>query len=172
LYTVQDTIAVPALEGTWSDPSSDPKEKTTSQTTFQKSGDHVYTMIVDDPSTKVRQTYDVHLVRFGDQLFMDLAWSDETLNGVKLDPPIGVVATHVIWKVEISEDDLAYATLDDDAIKKQGGSVGGSPLQYRSDGGVLLTASTDDLRRYVATHAGDAFSDYEHLKKRKEQRLK
>jgi hypothetical protein len=39
--------------GTWIDPSLDPKEKTAFQTTFQKSGDHGYTMIVDDPSTKL-----------------------------------------------------------------------------------------------------------------------
>ena len=174
LYTDQDSVVVSALEGTWIDPSPDPKEKTTFQTTFQKSGDHGYTMIVDDPSTKLRQTYDIRLIRLGNQLFMDLAWSDQTLNGASLDPPIGAFATHEILKVEISEADLAYATLEDDAIKKQGRAAGENLLEYRTsdNGALLVTASTDDLRRYVAAHAGDAFSSYEHLKKKREQSSK
>src|SRR5208283_2897724 len=59
LYIDQDAVVVPALEGTWVDPGSDVKDGVT----FQKSGDHGYAMIVDDPSTKFRQTYDVRLVR-------------------------------------------------------------------------------------------------------------
>ena len=164
LYTGQDAVFVPALEGTWIDPGSDAKEGFS----FQKSGDHGYTLTIDDPSTKLRQTYDAHLVRLGDQLFMDIAWSDQTLNGVKLDPPIGAVATHVIWKVEISEDDLAYAMLDDEAIKQQGGLPGANSF-YRSEDRLLITACTDDLRRYVAAHAKDAFSGYQHFKKKRAQ---
>ena len=174
LYTDQDAVVVPALEGTWIDPSSDPKEKTTFQTTFQKSGDHGYTMIVDEAGTKLIQTYDIRLIRLGNQLFMDLAWSDQTLNGANLDPPIGAFIAHEILKVEISEDDLAYATLEDDAIKKQGRATGENLLEYRTsdNGALLVTASTDGLRRYVAAHAGDAFSSFEHLKKKREQPAK
>lgn len=169
LYTDQDAVVVPALEGTWVDPGSDVKDGVT----FQKSGDHGYAMIVDDPSTKFRQTYDVRLVRLGDRLFMDIAWSGQTLNGANLDPPIGVFATHEILKVEILEDDLAYATLEDDAIKKLSG-VRGNFLEYRTpgEGALLVTASTDELRRYVAAHAGDVFSSFEHRKKKSAQSSK
>lgn len=105
-------------------------------------------------------------MRLQGQLFMDLIVNDQTIAGARLEAPIGVIATHVITKVKISADDLAYATLEDDAIRKQS-AEGGVPLDFhRSDEGLLVTAPTDALRRYVSAHTEDAFSDFEHLKRK------
>jgi hypothetical protein len=163
LYTEQDAVVEPALEGTWI--GTDPGDK--GEITFKKVGDHEYSAASFDADPKVIQTYKVHLVRLGDQLFMDYIADEQTIAGEKLDNPPGVIATHMITKVKVSGDDLAYATLEDDAIKKQN-PTGGGPLDYQitDEGAVLVTAQTDALRRYISAHAEDAFSKSEHLKRK------
>jgi len=161
LYTDKDAVVEPNLEGTWISSDSSDKE----EFVFQKSGDHKYNLAMVNPDTKVRQNFQVHLVRLGDQIFMDFMYENQTINGVKLDDPVVVIPAHVIAKVKISPDDLAYAGLEDDAIKSQSVSKG-SPLDYQMAGGsLLITAQTDALRRYVSAHADDAFSKLEHLRR-------
>jgi len=162
LYTDQDAVVEPALEGTWS--GSEPGGK--GELSFQKSGDHEYSLTIFYPDTKVKENYKIHLVRLEGQLFMDLIADDQTFDGAKVDGPLGVIATHVIAKVKVSGDDLAYATLEDDAIRKQSTS-GGTPLDYQmADGGVLVTTQTDALRRSISAHAEDVFSGFQHLKRK------
>jgi len=161
LYTDQDVVVEPALEGTWSSPDPNDKEVIT----FRKSGDHDYSLSIFHPDTKVTENYTVHLVRLESQMYMDLIADDQTIGDAKLDGPMGVIPTHVIQKVKISGDDLAFATWEDDAIRKQ--STGGAGLDYQMvEGGVLVTAPTEALRRYISEHAQDVFSPVEHLKRR------
>ena len=160
LYTEHDAVVEPALEGKWNAGPDDNVEFL-----FQKAGEHEYSLAISCPDTKVSQNYEVHLVRLGGQLFMDLIFKDQTVDGTKLDNPIGVVPEHVIVKVRISGDDLAYATLEDDAIRNQG-ITESAPLDYQmADGPLLVTGQTDALQRYISAHTEDAFSDFEHLKR-------
>jgi hypothetical protein len=78
---------------------------------------------------------------------------------------MGVIPTHVILKVKISGDDLAYSTWEDDAMRKQ--NTGGGGLDYQMvEGGVLVTAPTEALRRYIPIHTQDAFTPVQYLKRR------
>jgi len=163
LYTEEDAVVEPALEGTWNAGPDDNVEFH-----FQKAGEHEYSLAISYPNSKVSQNYEVHLVRLGGQLFMDLIFKDQTVDGTKLDNPIGVVPEHVIVKIRISGDDLAYATLEDDAIRNQG-ITESAPLDYQmADGSLLVTAQTGALQRYISAHAEDAFADFEHLKRTRE----
>jgi hypothetical protein len=158
----------PALEGTWSSGPSDKDEFV-----IQKSGDHEYDLVISCigqkvicTDAKVRQDYDVHLVRLGGQLFIDLSFKGQTVNGVDVDGPIGVVPAHEIAKIKVSGDDLAYATLGEKTMQKI--ISGGSPLDYQMlDGSMLLTAQTDALRSFISAHADVVFSDFEHLERKK-----
>lgn len=161
LYTDQDAVMESALEGTWSGPDPSDKE----EIVLRKSGAHEYELAVFHPDTKLGETYKVRLVRLEGQLFMDLIANDQTIAGKNLEGPMGVFAMHVILKVKISGDDWAYATLEDDAIKKHSAS-NGVPLEYQiADGGVLVTAQTELLRRYISTQT-EVFSEFEHLKRK------
>ena len=72
----------------------------------------------------------------------------------------------MIAKVKVTEDDLAYTTLEEDKIREQN-PTGGALLDYQiTDRDVLVTAQTDALRRYISAHAEDAFSKFEHLKRK------
>jgi hypothetical protein len=160
LYTDQDAVEEPALEGTWM--GTDPGD--TVEITFRKSGNHAYTFSAYVASIKIRQNYNVNLVRLEEKLFMDIEYDEETVDGVKVDEPIGMLPMHAIMKVKISGDDLAFASLDDEAIKEP--VVGRPQLKHQLYGGsVLVTAETEDLRRYISVHADDGFSDFGHLKR-------
>jgi len=162
LYTDQDAVVEPALEGTWVFPDPGDKE----EITFKKASDHEYSMAIFHPDTKVSETYKVHLLRLGGQLFMDFIADEQTIPGVKLEGPLGVIATHMIAKVKVTGDDLAYTTLEEDKIREQN-PTGGALLDYQiTDRDVLVTAQTDALRRYISAHAEDAFSKFEHLKRK------
>jgi hypothetical protein len=156
LYTDEDAVVEPALEGTWSMDSDDDTDLV-----FEKSGDNEYSLSISCPDQKVLQNYKVHLVRLQGQMFMDLIFEDQTVEGTKVEEPVGAFHAHMILKVNISGDDLAYA-----AIRKSS-DPGGTPLDYDGgDGGVLVTAQTDALRDYISAHAEDGFSDYEHLQRK------
>ena len=161
LYTDEDAVVEPALEGTW---SIDPDDNV--ELLFEKSGDAEYSLSISCPDPKTIQNYKVHLVRLQGQLFMDLIFEDQTVEGTKVEEPVGAFHAHLILKVNISGDDLAYAALEDDAIRRPI-IPGSTPLDYdEADGGLLVTAQTDALRDYISAHAEDGFSDFEHLKRK------
>jgi hypothetical protein len=163
LYTDEDAIVEPALEGTWSIDSDDNVELL-----FEKSGEGEYSLSISCTDSKALQNYKVHLVRLEGQLFMDLIFENQTVEATKVEEPFGAFHAHVIVKVNISGDDLAYAVLEDDAIR-QPIIPGSTPLDYdQADEGLLVTAQTDALRDYISAHAEDGFSDFEHLKRKGE----
>jgi hypothetical protein len=154
LYTDEDAVMEPALEGTWSLDSDANVELL-----FEKSGDHEYSLSISYPDQKALQNYTVHLVPLDGQLFMDLVFENQTVEGTKVDEPVGAVYAHLILKVNISGDDMAFAALEDVAIRKPI-IPGSTPLDYElADEGLLVTAQTDALRDYISAHAEDGFSD-------------
>ena len=159
LYTAEDAVVEPALEGTWVT-----DDKTEIQ--VQKTGSHEYSVVMTDPETKEVQTYNVNLVRLGDQLFADMIFDGRTLGGTKLDEPAGVEAMHVVLKLNLSGGDLAYATLDKDAIEKENAATKPPLDTMATDDGMLVTAPTEALRRYLAAHAAEVFSEAAHLKRK------
>ena len=124
LYTDDDAVVEPALEGTWVD-ANKPDD---CPILLEKSGAHQYTMTicdpgtkfvqkidvsdpgtkfvqkidVSDPGTKFVQNYDVNLVRLGNQLYMDIAFSEQTIDGTKLDFLLGAFSAHEIVKLNSS----------------------------------------------------------------------
>ena len=165
LYTADDAVVEPALEGTWVDadkPDDGP-------IVLKKSGDHAYTMTIADPDTKLVQEFDVNLVRLGNELYMDIAFSDQTVDGTKLELPLGAFPTQEIVKIRIIGNDLAYATLDSEQIQKQN-QWDSLPLALAdTDHGPLITAPTADLRHYITIHADDVFGDFSHLTRKAPQ---
>lgn len=159
LYTADDAVVEPALEGTWID-ADKPAD---SPILLEKSGAHQYTMSIVDPDKKLVQKFDVNLVRLGNQLYMDIAFSDQTVDGDKLELPLGAISTHEIVKVRVIGDDLGYATLSSDEIKKQN-QWDSLPLAFADpDQGMLITGPTADLRHYIMIHADDVFGDFNHF---------
>lgn len=164
LYTSDDAVVEPALEGTWIEAGKEDE----SEFNLQKSGAHEYTLAISSPDNKFVQNYEVNFVRLGDQLYMDMEFKDQAIDGAKLDLPLGAFPAHVIVKLRVAGDDLAYATLDKGEIDKQN-QWDSLPLAFvDTDGATLISAPTADLRHYISVHADDVFSDFEHLTRKRD----
>jgi hypothetical protein len=164
LYTSEDESIVEApLEGTWVGHDDEKVEFS-----FQKVEDNKYKMVISGPDSKIIQVYEVHLVQLRDQLFMDLVLKNEAVCQTDVGDQLGVVSHHVIAKVEISQDDLAFSSMDADLILKQ--NIGEYlPLEHvDTDGLLLITSPTESLRKYVSDYAGTVFSEDEHLARKPE----
>jgi hypothetical protein len=166
LYNSSDAITEPALVGKWA--MQDPSEK--GSISFEKTQGNAYAMVLNDPDQGVADTYEVHLVRLGGNLYADIRFSKRTRGGNDKnndeDMPIGMISAHMIAKLQIAKDDLAFATMEDDALKKNSATDKPSLayLDYEPDG-ILVTSDTDALRRYVLAHASDGFSEVEHWRR-------
>jgi hypothetical protein len=161
LYTAQDAVVEPALEGAW---ISAPKDD--AEFHIQKAGPHDYTLAVSTPDDKSVQTYKLNLVRLNGQLFADMIFDKETVADKQVDPAAGTVPMHVIVCLQVTGDDLSYAVIDSDALAKVNANAI-PPLQLLStDGAVVITDETAPLRNYIAAHAAEIFTDPDHLKRK------
>ncbi len=176
LNNSDDAVNEPALVGQWK-PSSDD-----SRLCIQKGDHNTYTMIVADTDSKsdsdsnsagdgksekdpkMTEAYQVMLVRLEDQLFADLVAKDQAVDGRRIDPPAGAIYHHVIVKLKVSDSDLAYSVLDTSAVR-EAKKQGLAPWDYLEiDDGILLTASTEELRWSVSHYADLLFTtDEEHF---------
>ena len=81
--------------------------------------------------------------------------------------PIGMIAAHMVVKLNVTKDDLNWATMEDDALKNVSKTDASAEkpavgkLEYDSDDALVL-ADTETLRRYVTAHATDGFSEGDH----------
>jgi hypothetical protein len=168
LYNNSDNIAEPLLAGKWIPPDNDDK----GSISFEKASGSGYTMVIDDPDSGFADRYDVQLVRLGGILFGDFRFSNRSHAGANIEMPFGMVSAHMVVKLKVSQDDLEWSTMEDDALKNvmktdappEKPTVG--KLEYDADDSLVL-ADTETLRRYVVAHATDGFSEVEHLKRAK-----
>jgi hypothetical protein len=158
LYTDKDDVNEPALAGVWNEVNGD------GQLCVQKRDGKGYDLIVSDRTKKV-ETYQLTLVRLNEQLFADLMADKQFVGGSEVDLPVGALQHHAIVKLDVSKNDVRYASLDPDAVKHYN-SEGNAPLAYFTmmdhDHSMLLTSSTDDLRRILPLYSGQLFTGNDH----------
>ncbi len=159
LYTVEDSIVEPAVEGTW---VSDDK----TEFHVAKASANEYSLEVAPADSEVLQHYTVHLVRLGDQLFADMIFESQTLDGTKLDDAAGLVPAHVILKLNLDANKLGYATLDKDAIVSQIAGDTQPMEKLMVENVLLLTAPTEVLRSYVSAQAETVFTQTDYMTKK------
>ena len=160
LYTSDDAVEVPALEGVWTNVDSE-----SDKVCIRKSDHHQYQLISFDPPSKVTDLYQINLVRLDDQLFADMVFQKEFVDGTEIDPPVGATFYHAIAKLEITDNELSYAALDYYAVRDENKETF-PPLEFLDDGGMLLvTSSTTDMRQYLKLYADRVFDSTEHLRK-------
>lgn len=174
LYNAKDSDTEPALVGSWVN-----KDETTAQGNAKIEKDtgnnNSYTMTITDPVEGATDIYDMHLVRLGGNLFADLMFDNrrrtDAKDGTKSstdteDMPMGMMPLHMVMKMEVKGDDLAMYTMEDDPLKKKNATAAPLLAYLDMDGnGILVTAGTEALRKYVAAHAVDGFSDASHLQR-------
>jgi predicted small lipoprotein YifL len=168
LYKADDKVFETGLVGTWKlekpDPSN-PDDKDT-RWIFAKSEDaNFYDFKWGAVGAKGGFLAKARLVRIGSGLFAD--FEGDTGNKVfDFDSkdamiPFPVMSVHMMGRVWLGKDSLEIDFLKDDWVKEQI-KAGSFPLAHLGENDdLILTASTDELRKFMQEHAEDkdALSD-------------
>lgn len=166
LYTKADAADEPGLVGTWTSDKSDSLDSIR----IEKSKDGAYEAILRDAKGGAEATYEMHLIKLGENSFADLMLSNYTHGNDSVDLPMGAVALHQIAKYKLTGDELSAAFVDGDAFDKAS-KKDGFTIQFRStksDGGdIVITSSTEQIRAYLAAHPSDIFGDPDVLKRKR-----
>ena len=146
LYTEKDLVFEPALVGTWT--AEDGKEVWT----FEKSSDNGYRLIYS--SNGKAANFDARLLRLGKTQFLDLFPEKmETGNDFSR---AHFIPTHTFYRATIEGSFLRLWTLDPDKLKKKLDAGTLKLAHETSDDGLLLTASTEELQRFMLNVLDDA----------------
>lgn len=170
LFEESDRVFEPALLGTWGDAGS--------SFTFKPYGKKLYFLVYRDGPKQSQ--YIVTVGKLGDQLFMDAYPSERKYNDAgkpiiqeSNEAFLPAVPMHVIMKVDIRDDDLYLALLDQewaaahlDKITFDYGP--GSAIKTPDDDILFLTLPTDKLQDLVKSYKDDteAFPAEEPLTRR------
>lgn len=138
-----ETIAFdPALLGSWASADQDVT------LTFERGEWHSYHVIANQGNDRYRLS--ARLTRVGTGLYLDVTPLDGT------DLPALTLAVHGLSRLVLTEEGMTLAALAYEAFAQKA-SAGGHALPMVVDArrNVVITASTADLRRWLALHADD-----------------
>jgi hypothetical protein len=155
LYTERDLVFDSTLVGTWSENDGDQETWV-----FEKSDDKGYKAIYQEKGKTGE--FDVHLVKLGDRLFLDFYPEDGGIKEMDRNDfyRFHFLPIHTFARVSLSPSSLEMAFMDPDWLNKL---IEGNPKairhERRGEDGILLTAPTKDLQKFVLKYAGEAFGD-------------
>ena len=157
----RDTLFLPELVGTWEYQEDDDEDEFL-RFRFEQDDGNSYTLHVQegkDAQSVVETKYEAHLVRLGNQLFLDTFLSDAPLEEESIFFVMHVVPVHLIWALKVDGDVLSLAMLRSESLvrdlKEERVDLANVDLDY---GGHerLLTAPSSELRAFLAEHADRA----------------
>jgi len=166
LYKADDKVFETGLLGTWKVEKPDPNDPDDKNTrwTFAKSGDETfYDFKWGTVGGKGGFLAKARLARIGSSLFADFEGDtdNKAMDSKDTMMPFPVIPVHMMGRVWLGRDSLEIHFLKDDWVKDRikAGSLSLSHLGENGD--LILTASTDELRKFMQEHAEDeeALSD-------------
>ncbi|MBZ5526434.1 MAG: hypothetical protein LAN71_00830 [Acidobacteriia bacterium] len=165
LHTAEDKIFDEQLLGEWR--QVDPEEKTVkdneSSLSIVRAEDglsYIVTLPVPKGKDEAGLASTARLVKLGDFLFLDFKAPDD--KDLKFNfYPYPVVESHVFARVRADKKNLRLDFLSDDWVKKQLKDGKSALATLAVDSGLLVTATTAELRKFALAHAEDeeAFSE-------------
>ena len=151
LFTEKDLIADPALVGTW---SAEGSEETW---TFEAREGKSYRLVIrGDGKTAA---FEAHLLVLRGRRFLDLFPDREALEATDLGTfyQLTLVPAHLFLKVGELGPELELSLLEtkwlDELLARHPRAI---DHRRHSDGGIVLTASTRELQRFVLKHVDDS----------------
>lgn len=163
LYTEKDVTFDPTLVGVWSE-----KDKTDTWT-FKKSGDNAYELIMTEDG--VPGKFEVHLVRLGELLFLDLYPEDPDIDNSFYKAHLIPAHTFLGIQIDKEKDVVRLAMMKPDwleeAIDSKKVTITHERLGEGDESRIILTASTKALQEFVVKHAAEAFGELAELHRRK-----
>ena len=165
LFLDSDKVLDQNLIGEWREvPEPNEKPSTDDENTrwfFAKDEDGLsYNLTISVLTKGASGQFNAKLVRLGDALFVDFAHGRQS-SGSSGSSEFASIAGHMIGRIRVDKNEIRTSLLDgkwiSDEIKK--GSFALAHVDTPDE--VVLSAPTEDLRKFVAAHAEDkeAFSD-------------
>ena len=138
-----ETIAFdPALLGTWIAGDDD------TSLSFERAEWHSYHVTLEERDDRTRLS--ARLTRVGEQLYLDLSPQD----GADVAPLL--LPVHCFYRLGLQGDELSLADLNYESLERLARDGGaGLPMAIDARKNVVITASTAELRRWLAAHARD-----------------
>jgi hypothetical protein len=165
LYKPDDKAFENGLVGVWKqvDTNSDDSEEKTRWIFHSSEEQNFYDVKLAAVGAKGGFLAKARLVRIGTSQFIDFAGDtdNKAMDSPDTLAPFPVMSVHMFGRVWLEGDTLEIHFLKDDWVKEQV-KAGAFPLATLDvDGGPLLTAKTDELRKFMQEHADDkeALSD-------------
>ncbi len=147
LFTEKDLAFDPALVGTWAGQDED------DTLLFQDAGAKAYNLIYIVEGQKLK--FVAHLVQLGEFKFLDVyPKMSKDHDGYHLIP------AHTFWRVQSDGNILLAAWLDQDWIKERIAKKEVRIPHLLIEDRVILTASTEELQKFVLKYGDEAFSDF------------
>lgn len=151
-YTTKDVVTDPRLAGIWAE---DEDKDSPATWKFETTTNDAYAVAVTEDKDKSGK-FEGHLFKLAAEFFLDLtptecnyATNQAGIVGVAMIPG------HLLVRVKFTEKKLSLALCDPDWIKKFL-EKNPSALAHRVvDGGVILTAETGALQKFVVKHLGE-----------------
>ena len=146
LFTEQDAVLIPEIEGSWSIPDFD------MSVSFQKAGDNFY--LLKYGSETNASTFEAVFVKIKDEIYLDLSGVMSDSLGDE-DYRNTFVTVHSLYKIQIRKDTLQlyetnYSWFYNYAMKNN------STLKYEwVKNAMLLTYKTDELKLFIAEHSNE-----------------
>jgi len=162
LYTKEDKVFEETLLGEWQPKAPENDEDMKARWTFEKSGkEYFYTFCITTIEKKGCLRAQARLVRLGGGLFVDFEGDTRDDDASKITSmPFPIISTHMIGRIWIEKDAIRIRMLEDDWVNKRIKEGKFALTHTTTDGGTVLTAKTEDLRKFAQDHADDeeAFS--------------
>ena len=160
LYKDEDAVFDDHLLGTWQRVLTDvnASDKDQRWTFSHAEGEKYYDFKWGAVGTKGGFIAEVRLVRLGNALFIDFEGDAQKIDdAAKSDAvvPYPMITTHMLGRVWLEKDSLLIHFLSDDWVKEQVRAGTFSLAHLDVNGGQILTAQTDDLRKFMQAHADD-----------------
>jgi hypothetical protein len=160
LYKDDDAVFDDHLLGTWQPVITDgnASDKGERWTFSHSEGEEYYDFRWGSVGAKGGFIAQVRLVRLGTNVFVDFEGDGQKLDNTPDSDavvPYPMITTHMIGRVWLEKDSLLIHFLSDDWVKKQVKAGTFSLSHVDTNSGQILTAPTEDLRRYMQAHADD-----------------
>ena len=154
-YTEKDVVFDPALVGTWR--PAEAKESSSEAWEFTTSADKLYQLAQTDEEGR-KAVFEARLFKLKENFFLDLYLTKVEGDDVKMNAWAGfsLVPAHLLLRVEQIVPALKLAVMNPDWMRtylKQHSDA----IAHRvvADGNIVLTASTDELQKFVLAHLDD-----------------
>jgi len=146
LFTEQDAVLIPEIEGLWSIPDFD------MTVSFQKAGDNFYLLRYGSETNA--STFEAVFVKIKDEIYLDLSGVMSDTLGDE-DYRNTFIAVHSLYKIQMSKETLQlyeanYSWFYNWAMKSN------LALKYEwVKNAMLLTYKTDELKSFIAEHSNE-----------------